>query len=216
MDPQNNNQPLQPPSNINPYGNSLPPHPSEVFVPQPIAPPPKSNKRLIIISVLTLALIVVAVAIYLLTKSKDVDNEQVPRGSSISQPDTTTNQNGQASVSARDTERNSDINMLHAKLEEYYYENAAYPQTFTAASFPGIDAKNLIDPKGRAIKISPAVADSAAALAVGLSLENSDYVYAAYPLGCTDNCTGYVLKSLIEAPSQQKPNPYIKIGLNNN
>lgn len=53
-----------------------------------------------------------------------------------------------AQAKARDTARTNDVNNVHTKLEEYYNENSAYPSTFTAATFPGIDAGSLIDSDG--------------------------------------------------------------------
>jgi len=121
-----------------------------------------------------------------------------------------------AQAKARDTQRVTDINNIHSKLEEYYNENNAYPQTFTAATFPGIDASSLTDADGVTITINAAVADEAAALAVANpGNTGGEYKYIAYPTGCTDNCTGYVLKTFIEKPSTSTTNPTIKKGLNN-
>jgi prepilin-type N-terminal cleavage/methylation domain-containing protein len=121
-----------------------------------------------------------------------------------------------AQAKARDTGRVTDINNLHSKLEEYYNENGAYPQTFTAATFPGIDAGALTDAEGVSITINAAVADEAAADAVANPDTSNEYLYVAYPTGCVTNCTGYILKTFVERPTGVTPNPYRKEGLNNN
>lgn len=122
---------------------------------------------------------------------------------------------------ARDTQRVSDINNVHTKLEEYHNENGAYPSTFTAATFPGIDAGSLLDPRGVTININAAVADAAAANAVANpSAVGANYLYVPYPTGCTNGppptCTGYVLKTYVERPTAATTNPTTKLGLNNN
>jgi type IV pilus assembly protein PilA len=121
-----------------------------------------------------------------------------------------------AQAKARDTQRVTDINNVHSKLEEYYNENGGYPQTFTAATFPGIDAQSLIDPKGVTVTINTAAADAAAAGTATAPTSTANYAYTAYPTNCTNNCTGYVLKTYVEKPSATTPNPFIKLGLNNN
>lgn len=125
-----------------------------------------------------------------------------------------------AQAKARDTQRVTDINNLHTKLEEYYNDNNGYPSTFTAATFPGIDGESLNDPRGESIEINAVVADEAAATAVTApgagSTGTSQYLYVPFGTsGCTTACTGYVLKTYIERESSTTPNPYTKQGLNN-
>jgi len=124
-----------------------------------------------------------------------------------------------AQAKARDTQRVTDINNVHSKLEEFYNDNNAYPQTFSAATFAGIDAQSLVDPDGTAIVINAAVADEAAADAVANpTTSGGEYRYIAFPTGCTAtpaNCTGYVMKTFVERPTSTTPNPYRKEGLNN-
>jgi len=121
-----------------------------------------------------------------------------------------------AQAKARDTQRVTDINNVHSKLEEYYNENGAYPSTIVAADLPGIDAESLNDPDGTAIVANAAVADAAAANAVAdPDTDGGEYLYIPYPTGCTDDCTGYVLKTFIERPADGDPNVYTKSGLNN-
>lgn len=124
-----------------------------------------------------------------------------------------------AQAKARDTQRVTDINNIHTKLEEYYNDNNGYPNTFTAATFPGIDAESLDDPKGTAISVNAVVADETAADAVAAptgSGSTPQYLYVPFgTAGCTTACTGYILKSYIERPTTTTPNPYRKEGLNN-
>jgi prepilin-type N-terminal cleavage/methylation domain-containing protein len=120
-----------------------------------------------------------------------------------------------AQAKARDTQRVTDVNNIHSKLEEYYNDNNAYPQTFTQATLSGIDAQSLVDPDGASVTINAAVADEAAADALADPDTTDEYLYAAFPTGCTNACTGYVLVSFIERPTTTTPNPYRKEGLNN-
>lgn len=123
-----------------------------------------------------------------------------------------------AQAKARDTQRVTDINNLHSKLEEYYNENNGYPNTFTAATFPGIDGESLKDPKGQSVTINAVVADETAADAVAapVATSASQYLYVPFgATGCTTTCTGYVLKTYIEKPTSTTLNPTRKEGLNN-
>ena len=123
-----------------------------------------------------------------------------------------------AQAKARDQQRTTDINNLHSKLEEFYNENNYYPSTFTAATFPGIDGESLKDPIGGDTISQNVVADSTTAdstAAAGSDTAGAaSYSYIAYPTGCTNNCTGYRLKTFIEKPSSTTPNPYVKKSLN--
>lgn len=125
-----------------------------------------------------------------------------------------------AQAKARDQQRTTDINNIHSKLEEFYNENNYYPNTFTAATFPGIDDGSLTDPIGNdSINIVAPVADQAAALNASTdpaqdAVGTKSYAYIPYPTGCTNNCTGYVLKASIEKPSSTTLNPYVKKSLN--
>ena len=122
-----------------------------------------------------------------------------------------------AQAKARDSQRLSDVRGLQAKLEEYYQANNGYPNTFTAATYPGIDPTTISDPKGRNIVINTVVADKTAAdgVAAPTAASSSDYLYVPYgTTGCTTTCTGYEIKAYIEKPTTQTPNPYIKYSLN--
>lgn len=127
-----------------------------------------------------------------------------------------------AQAKGRDATRQSDVNSMYQKLEEYHNENGAYPQTFTAADFPGIDEGALTDPRGEnSIEILAAVADEAAAEAAVIAAADDDstttssYAYAAFPTGCTDDCTGYVIGTFMEQEQPDGTNRVIKKGLNN-
>lgn len=121
-----------------------------------------------------------------------------------------------AQAKARDTQRVTDINNIHSKLEEYHNENNNYPSTVAAASFPGIDAGSLIDPRGTSISNAAAVANAAALSNASPGTgTTANYVYTPY--GCTGTtCTGYQLKTGVEKPTATTTDPYIKLGLNNN
>lgn len=124
-----------------------------------------------------------------------------------------------AQAKARDQQRTTDINNIHSKLEEFYNENNYYPSTFTAATFPGIDDASLLDPIGSdSVNLNAAVADATAADAVAAPASDTSggksYLYVPYPTGCTNNCTGYRLKTFIEKPSSTTPNPFVKKSLN--
>ncbi len=124
-----------------------------------------------------------------------------------------------AQAKARDTQRVTDVNNVHTKLEEYYNDNNGYPNTFTAATFPGIDAESLKDPKGTTMAINAVVADATAATAVAApdgSGSTAQYQFVPFgAAGCTTACTGYILRTYVEKPTTTTPNPYVKVGLNN-
>jgi prepilin-type N-terminal cleavage/methylation domain-containing protein len=125
-----------------------------------------------------------------------------------------------AQAKARDTQRVTDVNNIHSKLEEYHNENGFYPETIAAGSittlFPGIDAESAVDPRGTDIASQTAVANAAALNGTSPGTgTTANYHFTAY--GCTSGeCTGYQLKTGIERPSATTPDPYIKLGLNNN
>jgi prepilin-type N-terminal cleavage/methylation domain-containing protein len=124
-------------------------------------------------------------------------------------------QNSQAR--SRDTERVTDIDNLHSKLEAYYSDNGGYPNTFTVSTFSGLSPEALKDGNGVSIVMSSPVSDQAAALSSSNPTASANYKYIPYPTGCTAiTCTGYILKSYIEQPTPDVPNPYIRYGLNNN
>ncbi|MCA9328409.1 type II secretion system protein GspG [Candidatus Saccharibacteria bacterium] len=83
----------------------------------------------------------------------------------------------------RDTERKSDINQIHAKLEEYYIENGDYPTEEGLAlnydiKLPGLDPEALSDPNGTHIG-------------------SGDYSY--HPTECTAlGCAHYALIARLE------------------
>lgn len=126
-----------------------------------------------------------------------------------------------AQAKERDTQRVKDINLIDTKLETYYNEKNAYPAAFDAKILFDMDEGALKDPNNQMIVIHPPVADSTAAQAVANpSAESpSSYLYIPYPTGCTNeanNCTGFVLKTYIEKPTSTTPDPYVKVGINNN
>jgi prepilin-type N-terminal cleavage/methylation domain-containing protein len=125
---------------------------------------------------------------------------------------------GDSRKRARDTERVTDIDTLYSRLEEFRNDYGGYPNTFTASTFPSLNPEVLKDPSGQSIVINSPVANQFAAQAVANpTAGGASYIYTPYPTGCTAiTCTGYVLKSYIESPSPNTPNPYEKTGLSNN
>lgn len=122
-----------------------------------------------------------------------------------------------AAVRAEDKERQSDIDTMHARLEEYYQDTGAYPSAITASSFARLDPEVLVDPSGQTILNNTPVATQADARATPNPDGSSNhYTYTAYPSACTTTCSGYILKAYIELPAANIPNPYIKGGLYNN
>lgn len=126
-----------------------------------------------------------------------------------------------ARAKRRDSQRVQNIDIIANKLETYHNEKDAYPATLAAQDLFGIEEKNLKDPEGRMITMHVPVENAAAAQAVANpnSESASDYLYIPYPAGCTNeanNCTGYILKSYIQRPTNAISNPYTKVGLSNN
>ncbi len=121
-------------------------------------------------------------------------------------------------TTSRDSERTTDLETIHGKLEEYYEDKGGYPNTISTSLLNGIDPAALIDPSGNSVEIVSAVSDQVAAMAVaGPTTGNPNYKYIPYPTGCnTITCTGYVLKTLIEKPTARIPNPFVRTGLHNN
>lgn len=126
-----------------------------------------------------------------------------------------------AQAKARDTQRVTDINNVHSKLEEFYNDTNYYPETINTASpttqFPGIDAESVKDPRGTLLANQTAVAAAANLNSTSPGTGSSAANYHYTPYGCSaGQCTGYQLKTGIERSSATTPNPYIKLGLNNN
>jgi len=126
-----------------------------------------------------------------------------------------------ARAKERDNQRLKDVNLIDSKLETYYNEKNAYPATLSSATLFNVDANSLKDPNGHIIVAHAPVIDSTAAQAVAspTASSSSSYLYIPYPAGCTNaanNCTGFVLKTYVEKPTSTTPNPYTKVGINNN
>lgn len=126
-----------------------------------------------------------------------------------------------AQAKARDTQRVTDINNLHSKLEEFYNENNYYPETINTGSlatqFPGVDPESAKDPRGTLLANQTAVAAAANLNGTSPGSGGGAANYHYTPYGCTTGqCTGYQLKTGIERSSATTPDPYVKLGLNNN
>lgn len=106
-----------------------------------------------------------------------------------------------AQAKARDTQRRTDINNVHAKLEEFYNDNGGYPnEDLTATLLAGVDAEALNDVDGTAIVESYTTSTTAPTLSPA---NTNEYAYGGY--GCEsatstvgDFCTKYVLKTFLE------------------
>ncbi len=211
--PEINNQPQITPA--------APPTVSNGFTPNVLPvqntslPPNKSSKKTLIIMLVVLLLGLGGVTFALLNNNDDQE-EDTKTVQTDRSDDESDQQYTESQKKARDTQRITDINNLHAKLEEYYNENNGYPSTFTAAAFPGIDSEALLDPDKKPITIHKPVADPGAGQALANpSADGPSYSYVASPTNCTKFCTGYVLKTYIDLPNGRHTNPYVKLGLNN-
>lgn len=118
----------------------------------------------------------------------------------------------------RDSQRTSDIDVIHSQLEQYYIDHGGYPETINTTVLPRLDPEALKDPDGEPIDIRLAVASQASATAITVTDSTGpDYLYIPYPTGCNGiTCRGYVLKSFIERPTEDVANPYVRRGLHNN
>jgi type II secretory pathway pseudopilin PulG len=117
----------------------------------------------------------------------------------------------------RDKERETDISAIRGRLEEFYQDTGAYPSEITLSTFSRIDPETLLDPNGDNLFSNTPVADEYTARNnTPPTRAGPQYIYTAYPVSCTNNCVGFILKSYIELPSQKTPNPYVVSGLNNN
>lgn len=103
--------------------------------------------------------------------------------------------NGQAQTQAADTERKTDINVLHGQLEAYWADSAAYPTlaqfndpNWRSINMKGMDAEALKDPAGSAQKLAAAPAAHV-------------YSYQALPAGCDNvkiQCQDYTLTATLD------------------
>ena len=122
-----------------------------------------------------------------------------------------------AQAKARDTQRRTDINNIHAKLEEFYNEKGGYPnENLTTTLLPGIDASALTDADNATIVNTFSTGTEKPTPTPG---GTNEYAYAAY--GCAQAtstagalCTKYTLAAFIERPAQASDNPYRKDSLN--
>jgi prepilin-type N-terminal cleavage/methylation domain-containing protein len=121
-------------------------------------------------------------------------------------------------TTSRDSERTTDLETIHGKLEEYFEDKGGYPDSISVSLLNGIDPAAMIDPRGNSITNESPASDQVAAMALAAPTDSgSNYQYIPYPAGCNAiTCTGYVLKSYIEKPTPKVHNPYIRTGLHNN
>ena len=92
---------------------------------------------------------------------------------------------GNAEAVQRDAARKVAINAMYYNLEEVYYpQHSYYPQTIDSKTLRAMDPALFTDPTG-----------------IQLGTSGSDYRYN--PTGCTTDghCTGYTVRSTMEAES---------------
>lgn len=119
-----------------------------------------------------------------------------------------------AQVKARDVERATDLAAIEVALEEYFAANFGYPSSLNKLDIT--NNKILIGPKGSTIKVNDIAADEDEAKATANPTSSVEYTYTPYGKPtCLTTCDGYVLKSLIEAPTTVTTNPLVKLGLKN-
>ncbi|HET9721974.1 MAG TPA: type II secretion system protein [Candidatus Saccharimonadales bacterium] len=121
---------------------------------------------------------------------------------------------------ARDTERKTDINALHAHAEAYEAENGKYPSTaefntasFRATNMQGLDNAALQDPKWSSSNASCTVS-GAVQLQNSTTPSSGCYGYAATPALCDNagngDCAGYTITADLESGGTY----YVKQALN--
>ena len=122
-----------------------------------------------------------------------------------------------AQARGRDSVRQSDINAVFTKLEEYYTTNQnEYPvgTAITSANattvFPGIDPQSLVDEDGDDISVTYADTTTAPTPTPDTDTE---YILAFYGSGCSNAapCDKYVLSTFQET---DEANPIRKNSLN--
>jgi len=117
---------------------------------------------------------------------------------------------------ARDTIAITNVNILHAKLEEHYNEVNSYPKNISSNDFPGIEPEVLKDPTGSPIVVIDGTTITTTSGAVAKAKPTKSSYFQYIPFGCkADACEGYVLRTYIENPSAVYKNPYTKMGLQN-
>lgn len=117
----------------------------------------------------------------------------------------------------RNTERQTDINAIHAQLEAYYAQNGGYPAASdmnTAAwrttNMKGLDAEALEDPQWASGQANCTTATTLSTAAPSTKC----YSYQALPAACaSNNCTSYTLTATYEG-TVNGASTYVKTSLN--
>ncbi|MEO8912042.1 MAG: hypothetical protein ABI303_03600 [Candidatus Saccharimonas sp.] len=123
----------------------------------------------------------------------------------VNVPTGTPSPNASVSAAAADSERQSDINSLHARVEAYYAENNSYPSfsdmnnnSFIQSNMSGVDMSIFKDPSGTGTLLVA-------------SPQKNAYAYQPTPLNCTSStCTSYTLTATLSDGST-----YVKTAFNN-
>lgn len=90
---------------------------------------------------------------------------------------------------ADNTVRRTDINNIHAKLEEFYNETGHYPTSFSATTLRGIDPGAFTDPEGAEIAQTATVNDTVPADPYTAN-KPSGPQYSYYAYSCDKTVTG--------------------------
>ncbi|HEY1063760.1 MAG TPA: type II secretion system protein [Candidatus Saccharimonadales bacterium] len=114
---------------------------------------------------------------------------------------------GGIQAKGRDSQRQSDIKILHSQIELFYADHNFYPAvadlnnaTWRTANMKGLDIEAMVDP-------SAADGDSDLSSTAASSTNKNVYGYVATgcsgtaepDTGSTDQCTGYTLSTYLEA-----------------
>lgn len=128
-----------------------------------------------------------------------------------------------AQARGRDTVRQTDINAMYQKLEEYFNNNGTYPtaginSAAAQTTFPGIDPEALIDSDG--VDVEVIYTDGASISTPDPSSSStSEYILVIYGTGCTagatdNSCNKYTIASYQETGDGDPPADYVRNSLN--
>ena len=122
----------------------------------------------------------------------------------------------QSQERGRDSQRTTAVDAIKSQLEEYHQDRGSYPPEVTPTTLTRVNPEFLSDPKGGALLNRAPVADEYDALQY--ARPTTDFygiVYTAYPTGCS-SCSGFVLKTYLEAVQSESEAEYSVRGAYNN
>jgi hypothetical protein len=115
------------------------------------------------------------------------------------------------SPAQRDQNRTQTVNRISAAVQQFNAVKKGYPNdpTLAVGSEYNLTSSQLADPNGRKITVNAVVANKQLAEAVSIDITKSDLLYVPYgPAGCVTTCSGFVVKSYIQAPTDTLKSPY--------